>query len=110
MVVVHEKEKFKYIPKQLERITIKYGNGIKIGNSIYLPKKTFYGESIPASAILNPSLVDTIKKGIHEVHDSRAGITTKTEEGKGVEIIDNISKEAADRILRKGKGFYYENL
>ena len=100
MVVVHEKEKFKYIPKQLERITIKYGNGIKIGNSIYLPKKTFYGESIPASAILNPSLVEAIKKVI----------TPKTEEGKGVEIIDNISKEAADRILRKGKGFYYENL
>ncbi len=102
MVIVHEHEKFKFIPKQLERIQIKYGNGVKVGNSIYLPRKTFYGENIPLalSSKIIPSIVSSIKNET----------TSKTDEGKGLEIIENISKEAADKILRKGKGFYFENV
>ena len=81
MVVVHENEKFKYIPKQLENMKIKYGTGIKGGNSIYLPRKTFYGETLPITfepansknitmteiqAKLIPAIVTSVKIFLHQ--------------------------------------------
>ncbi len=110
MVVIHENEKFKYIPKHLENMKIKYGTGIKGGNSIYLPRKTFYGQTLPIT--FESAIVKSMKSNDESsIQNSVKNILTpKKEEGKGLQIIENISKEAADRILKKGKGFHFENI
>ena len=42
MTAIHKFDKTKLIPKQRLRDTIKYGNGIHLGNAIYTPRRPYY--------------------------------------------------------------------